>query len=86
MKIRSNKLRGEAVENVSFQKTPNHSDSFTPIYVLLHYTAGTTLDGAVSWFVTPAAQASSHILIGRDGRIVQMVAFNRRAWHAGESA
>ena len=86
MKIRSNKLIGEAGENISFQKTPNQSDPFTPIYLLLHYTAGTTLDGAVSWFMNPAAQASSHIVIGRDGRIVQMVAFNRKAWHAGESA
>jgi N-acetylmuramoyl-L-alanine amidase len=33
----------------------------------------------------PAAKASAHLVIGRDGRIVQMVAFNRRAWHAGIS-
>ncbi|MEO8385193.1 MAG: N-acetylmuramoyl-L-alanine amidase [Betaproteobacteria bacterium] len=86
MKIRSNKLVGEAGENISFQKSPNQSEPFAPIYLLLHYTAGTTLDGAVSWFMNPAAQASSHIVIGRDGRIVQMVAFNKKAWHAGDSA
>lgn len=28
---------------------------------------------------------SSHLLIERSGRLTQFVAFNRRAWHAGES-
>ena len=30
-------------------------------------------------------KVSSHILIRRDGEIIQFVPFNRRAWHAGES-
>ena len=29
---------------------------------------------------------SSHILIRRDGNIIQFVPFNKRAWHAGESS
>ncbi|MBK7675086.1 MAG: N-acetylmuramoyl-L-alanine amidase [Candidatus Accumulibacter sp.] len=51
----------------------------------MHYTAGPTLDGAVSWLTNLEAQASAHLVIDRDGSIVQMVAFNRRAWHAGKS-
>lgn len=31
-------------------------------------------------------KVSSHLLIKRDGEIVQFVPFNRRAWHAGESS
>ena len=31
-------------------------------------------------------QVSAHVLIRRDGLVVQFVPFNRRAWHAGESA
>lgn len=31
-------------------------------------------------------RVSSHLLIRRDGEIVQYVPFNRRAWHAGESS
>mgnify|MGYP001174350930 FL=1 len=31
-------------------------------------------------------KVSSHILIRRDGEIIQFVPFNRRAWHAGESS
>jgi len=30
-------------------------------------------------------QVSSHLLIRRDGELVQFVPFNERAWHAGES-
>jgi len=30
-------------------------------------------------------KVSSHILIRRDGELVQYVPFNKRAWHAGES-
>lgn len=30
-------------------------------------------------------EVSSHLLIRRDGGLVQFVPFNRRAWHAGES-
>jgi len=31
-------------------------------------------------------KVSSHLLIKRDGEVIQFVPFNRRAWHAGESA
>ena len=86
MKIRNHRVEAEADDHVTFQRSPNQSSPITPIYLLMHYTAGTTLDGAVSWFLNPAAQASSHLLIGRDGAIVQMVAFNKKAWHAGASA
>lgn len=30
-------------------------------------------------------RVSTHLLIGRDGRVTQYVPFSRRAWHAGES-
>jgi AmpD protein len=30
-------------------------------------------------------QVSAHILIRRDGEVIQFVPFHRRAWHAGES-
>lgn len=33
-----------------------------------------------------ALQVSSHLLIRRDGSVVQYVPFNRKAWHAGRSS
>lgn len=85
MKILNHLLIGDPADRVSFLKSPNSSSSVSPIYLIMHYTAGTTLAGAVSWFQNPAAQASAHLVIDYDGSIVQMVAFNRRAWHAGKS-
>jgi AmpD protein len=31
-------------------------------------------------------RASAHLLVRRDGTVVQYVSFNQRAWHAGKSA
>jgi N-acetyl-anhydromuramoyl-L-alanine amidase len=33
----------------------------------------------------PALEVSAHLLIRRDGEIIQFVPFHRRAWHAGRS-
>ena len=39
------------------------------------------------YFATIAEmQVSSHLLIKRDGELVQFVAFDQRAWHAGQSS
>lgn len=87
MRIANHRLIAEDGDNdVTFIDTPNQSAPIKPLYLIIHYTAGTSLDGAVSWFRNPAAQASAHLVIDRDGTIVQMVAFNKRAWHAGKSS
>jgi LysM repeat protein len=53
--------------------------------IVIHSTASSTLEGVISWFNDPAAQLSSHYTIGKDGRIVQHVRDEDRAWHAGKS-
>ena len=86
MKISNHLLISEQHDpSITFIKTPNVSTGFSPLFLLVHYTAGTTAEGAVSWFQNKAAQASAHIIIDRNGSIIQMVPFNRRAWHAGKS-
>jgi N-acetylmuramoyl-L-alanine amidase len=72
-------------DTVTFVDTANQSAGIRRMYLVMHYTAGLGLDSAVAWLRAPAARASAHLVIGRDGRIVQMVAFNRKAWHAGVS-
>lgn len=85
--IERNRLVDEAGKPVAFQDTPNKNKpgSVQPRYLIMHYTAGVSLESSVSWLSNPVAEASAHFVIGRDGRIVQMVELNRRAWHAGES-
>lgn len=85
MHIRNHLLFLEDGAQCAFVASPNFGKVITPIYLVLHYTAGTTASGAVESFKSVASQSSAHFVVDRDGSITQMVAMNRRAWHAGES-
>ncbi|MDR2366177.1 MAG: N-acetylmuramoyl-L-alanine amidase [Zoogloeaceae bacterium] len=54
-------------------------------YVILHHTSNDTLAYALNILTHPLSGVSSHYLIGRDGRVLQLVDENERAWHAGAS-
>ncbi|MGV8839104.1 MAG: N-acetylmuramoyl-L-alanine amidase [Bauldia sp.] len=70
---------------VDFVATPNMGGTVTPRFLIMHYTAGTTAAGAISWLSDERASASAHLVIDRDGSVTQMVPFSRIAWHAGRS-
>ena len=72
---------------MEFITSPNFRRGRTvPIDTLvIHYTASLSMEGTIAWFKNPDAQVSAHYVIGRDGRIVQMVNDNDVAWHAGAS-
>lgn len=53
--------------------------------IVLHHTAGPTLEGCVKWFRSTESQVSAHFTVGKDGSIVQHVSTFDRAWHAGVS-
>jgi N-acetylmuramoyl-L-alanine amidase len=86
MKIRNHRLFNDDDEPVPFEATPNMGGPLDPRFLIMHYTAGASVESSVRWMQRPDAQASAHVVIGRDGRIVQMVPFNRVAWHAGRSS
>lgn len=66
--------------------SPNFTDKvITPSVVVMHYTAGWTVKGALSTFANPASKVSAQFTIDTDGTIYQHVACNKRAWHAGPS-
>ncbi len=57
-----------------------------PTLLVMHYTvSGAGAKGVADYFTSPAANASAHIVVGRDGDIRQVVPFNVKAWHAGKS-
>lgn len=60
-------------------------DGATPDAIILHYTGMDSGDAAVAWLCNPESMVSSHYLVHEDGRIVQMVREEDRAWHAGKS-
>ena len=51
--------------------------------VVIHYTAMSDAQGAIRHLCDPASEVSCHWVVGRDGRAVQLVPEDRRAWHAG---
>jgi len=61
------------------------SGKLTPTYLVMHYTAGSSLQGAVDFMRKPSSKAAAHLAIGRDGKVIQLIGFDRVAWHAGKS-
>lgn len=63
-------------------------DAPTPFInaVVIHYTGSMNLDGTIEWFKSKVSAVSAHYVIGREGRLVQMVEDAQSAWHAGRSA
>jgi hypothetical protein len=50
--------------------------------VVIHTTEG-SYNGAISWFQNPSSNVSAHYVLRKsDGEVTQMVADDRKAWHA----
>ena len=63
--------------------SPNKSERAGTINrIVLHNTAS-SYESAVSWLCNSAAQASAHLVIGRDGKVCRMVTDDYASWHAG---
>jgi hypothetical protein len=64
----------------------NYTDAHRPPAsidrVVVHVTEG-SFWGSVAWLRNPRAHASSHFVVSRGGRIVQLVHLSDIAWHAG---
>ena len=67
------------------QKPSPNFDERRPNFVILHYTTNTDAERALRTLTDPLAKVSAHYLIGRDGKIYQLVDERARAWHAGVS-
>lgn len=67
--------------------SPNHGPRRlgAPDMVVIHYTDMETAAAARARLCDPAAEVSAHYLIDQDGTVEQLVAEDRRAWHAGRS-
>lgn len=86
MKVEDGKrLFNDAGQGVRWWMSPNKSEGIEPRFLVIHYTAGRGLEQTCNWLGNPKAKASAHLVIGRDGEIIQMVKFDERAWHAGKS-
>ena len=78
-------IENHRLVGVDLYLTPNMGGSITPEYVIIHYTANASVDETFRHFLRSSSKASAHVIVGRDGQVIQMVPFDRAAWHAGES-
>ena len=53
--------------------------------IVIHYTAGANAISSANYLANDNTKASAHLIIGRDGKIYQLVNFDTQAWHAGKS-
>jgi N-acetylmuramoyl-L-alanine amidase len=58
-------------------------DGAVPNLIVLHYTAMPDWTAARDWLCNPDAEVSAHYIIPEQGDVVQLVAEDQRAWHAG---
>lgn len=85
MKIVSHILFDNKGKQVPYKPSPNVGGVLKPSYIIIHYTAASTASSAISWMVSPQSKVSAHLHLDRDGNFVQLVPFNKVAWHAGKS-
>jgi N-acetylmuramoyl-L-alanine amidase len=67
-----------------WQASPNFGERKAN-FVIIHHTGDDSVDQALATLTNPLRAVSAHYLIGRDGKILQLVDERARAWHAGES-
>jgi N-acetylmuramoyl-L-alanine amidase len=60
-------------------------DGRRPDMILLHYTGMRHADAALELLKASGSDVSCHYFVHEDGRIVQLVQENCRAWHAGKA-
>ncbi len=84
LKIENHRFVGD---KVTYRDTPNRGGKLVPRYLVFHYTAGRSAASSVESLCTrkPSGSASAHIVLGRDGAIVQLAPFDVVTWHAGQS-
>lgn len=55
-------------------------------FLVMHFTYGASADSSAEWFRSKDNPGSSaHLVIDRDGSVIQCVRFDKVAWHAGKS-
>ena len=85
--IRRHKLMdgGKAVETIPSIFT-GRAFAATPTILVMHFTYGSSARSSANWFRDRSNPGSSaHLVVDRDGSVIQCVDFDVVAWHAGKS-
>ena len=76
--------QGQRSALAEWKPSPNHGLR-KPSVIVLHYTVEDTLEGSRDILSDAERKhpVSAHYLLGRDGRLLQLVPDHLAAWHAG---
>lgn len=84
-RVRNHKLAFGS-SNVEFVRSPNVSGNHLELrFLVVHYTASGPGSNIAKYFSNSSAKVSAHIVIQRDGTVIQCVPFDMIGWHAGKS-
>ncbi len=61
MKIINHILCHAGNKPIDYRPTPNKGVKYTPLFLVMHYTAVTKARSSVDWFLNKAARASAHL-------------------------
>lgn len=74
------------LEDVDRDLIPGGSTMPVRRFLVIHFTAGASGRSSIEWWKNPAAKGTSaHIVVERDGTIIQCRPFNKTCGHAGKS-
>jgi len=84
MEIKNHLLEGN---KVNFKEATSYGrrNTIVPDSIIIHYTAGPSGSSTVKYFSRSNARLSAHLVIHEDGQVTQMVPFDKKAYHAGNS-
>jgi N-acetylmuramoyl-L-alanine amidase len=85
MRIENHRLVGEGVRHI---ESPNRGGTYAESEldtIVIHFTAGSSVEGAIETLCSSERKVSAHLVIGRDGAVAQLLPFDVIGWHAGVS-
>ena len=82
----SEALKGRLGRGIGWRPSPHFGEREGSVdTMVIHYTVTGSVNETVTLFRKTVQGTSAHYIIGKDGRIVQMVDLEKKAWHAGPS-
>jgi N-acetylmuramoyl-L-alanine amidase len=67
-------------------ESPDRGGMIAPEAIVLHYTGAGSAEGSIDWLSRKdEVFVSAHVVIDRNGSVIQLLPFCQEAWHAGVS-
>ena len=73
----------DPLSRIDWVPSPNYGRRTAKVDTVVLHVTEDTLAGALKWFQSTASRVSAHYMVGRNGRIVQVVKEDQVAYHAG---